>query len=47
VIALFVDLKVAFDSIDKRVLVKVMRVKGIRRGLVERVKEVLRRQRVE
>jgi len=42
VVALFMDLKAAFNSIDRRVLVEVVREKGIRRGLVERVKEVLR-----
>jgi len=42
VIALFVDLKAAFDSVDRRVLVEVMRMRGIRRRLVGRVKEVLR-----
>jgi len=40
--ALFVDLKATFDSIDRRVLVESMEERGIRRGLVERVKEVLR-----
>jgi len=46
VTALFVDLKAAFDSIDRRVLVESMEERGIRRSLVERVKKVLR-QKVE
>jgi len=41
-IALFVDLKAAFDSVDRRVLVEAMRKSGIREGLVERVKEILK-----
>jgi len=40
--ALFVNLKVAFDSVDRRVLVEDMKKRGIRRGLVEKVKEILR-----
>jgi len=42
VTALFVDLKAAFDSIDRRVLVESMEERGIRRDLVKRMKEVLR-----
>jgi len=40
--ALFVDLKAAFDSIDRRVLMESMKERGIRRSLVERVKKVLK-----
>jgi len=40
VTALFVDLKAAFDSIDRRVLVESLEERGIRKGLVERVKDV-------
>jgi len=43
-VALFVDLK-AFDSVDRRVLVNVMRERGVRRGLVEKVKEMLKETR--
>jgi len=42
VTAMIVDLKAAFDSIDRRVLVESMEERGIRRGLVKKVKEVLR-----
>lgn len=41
-VAHFVDLKTAFDMIDREVLCETMRRRGIREGLVERVKEVLR-----
>lgn len=41
-VALFVDLKAAFDSVDKGVLVEAMREKRIRAGLVERVDEALK-----
>ena len=39
--ALFMDLRAAFDSMDKRVLYKATREGWIREGLIERVKEVL------
>lgn len=41
-VAFFVDLRAAFDSVDRGMLVKVMRERGIREGLVERVGELLR-----
>jgi len=41
-VAMFVDLKAAFDSVDRKVLLNTMREKGIREGLIERVEEVLR-----
>jgi hypothetical protein len=41
VVALFVDLRAAFDSVDRGTLYKVMRERGIREGLIERVREVL------
>jgi len=41
--AMFVDLRTAFDSVN-RGLVKAMREKGIREGLISRVKELLREQ---
>jgi len=40
--ALFVDLKVAFNSVDRGIMYKAMRERGIREGLIERVREVLR-----
>lgn len=48
-ITFFVDLKAAFDSIDRKVLVEAMKEMGIRAGLVGRVEEALRetRSRVE
>lgn len=41
-IALFIDLKAAFDSVDREVLVKAMRERGVKEGLVARVEDVLR-----
>ena len=38
----FIDLKAAFDSVDRVVLGKAMRKRGVREGLVERCEEVLR-----
>lgn len=38
----FIDLKAAFDSVNKDELIKTMRVKGVRKGLINRVEEVLR-----
>jgi len=40
--ALFIDLKAAFDSVDRGVLVGAMRERGVREGLVKRVEEVLK-----
>jgi len=34
--AMFVDLKDAFDSVDRRILVNTMRARGIKEGLVSR-----------
>ncbi|XP_076301689.1 uncharacterized protein LOC143219703 [Lasioglossum baleicum] len=36
------DLKAAFDSVDREVLLEAMRKRGVREGLVERCEEVLR-----
>lgn len=36
VVALFVDLRVVFDSVDREKLIKGMRKRGVREGLVER-----------
>jgi len=41
-VALFVDMKAAFDSVNRRILYKTMKERGIREGLIERVKEVFR-----
>ncbi|XP_071577283.1 uncharacterized protein [Temnothorax nylanderi] len=40
-VVLFVDLKAAFDSVDKGLLVEAMRKRGVREGLVKRCKELL------
>ncbi|XP_024886911.1 golgin subfamily A member 6-like protein 1, partial [Temnothorax curvispinosus] len=45
VVALFVDLKAAFDSVDREVLMEALRERGVREGLVERIEEVLRETR--
>jgi len=44
-VALFVDLKAAFDSVDRGVLLEAMRERGIREGLVSRVEEIMRETR--
>lgn len=41
-VVLFVDIKAAFDSMDREVLMDGMRKRGVREGLVVRYKEVLR-----
>jgi len=41
-VTLFVDLKAAFDSVDRGIMYKAMRERGIREGLIERVRKVLR-----
>lgn len=41
-IGLFVDLKAAFDSVDRGELIRVMRERGVSEGLVERVEEILK-----
>jgi len=35
----FINLKATFDKVDRKILWKAMEEKGIRRGLIERVKE--------
>ena len=40
-LVLFVDLKAAFDSVDRGVLIRAMRKRGVREGLVARCGEVL------
>lgn len=44
-VALFVDLKAAFDSVDREVLVGTMRECGIREGLTVSVEQVIRETR--
>ena len=39
-IAMFVDLKAAFDSVDRRILWEAMEKRGVRAGLMERVREI-------
>jgi len=41
-IAMFVDFKAAFDLIDRIVLLVAMRERGIKRGLINKVEEILR-----
>lgn len=43
--ALFVDLKAAFDSVDRKVLIETMTERGIRERLIERVEEIMRETR--
>lgn len=45
-VALFIDLKAAFDLVDRKILVEAMRKRGIRVGLTERVVEILRETRI-
>lgn len=44
-IALFVDLKAAFDTVSRKTVVEAMKERGVRKGLVERIEEVLRETR--
>lgn len=44
IVALFVDLRTAFDSVDRGVLFRVTRERGIREGLTERMEEMMREQ---
>jgi len=45
VVALFMDLRTAFDTIDRKVLFQAIEERGIREGLIERVREMLRQTR--
>jgi len=45
VIAMFVDLKAEFNSVDREVLTGTMRQRGIREGLIERVEKMMRETR--
>lgn len=40
-LSMFVDLKAAFDSMDRGMLLEEMRRRAVREGLVERVRKVL------
>lgn len=40
-VAMFVDLKAAFDSVDREVLIETMREKRVREGITRRVKQIL------
>lgn len=42
VVALFVDLRAVFDTVDREILHETMKTRGIREGLVERMKEALK-----
>lgn len=44
-VVLFVDLKAAFDSVDRGKLVEAMRERGIRIGLIDRVEVLMRETR--
>ncbi|CAK9810685.1 Transposon TX1 uncharacterized 149 kDa protein [Anthophora plagiata] len=46
-LVLFVDLKAAFDSVDREILIGSMRKVGVREGLVRRCMEILRETRVD
>lgn len=41
-VSLFVDLKAAFDTVDREVLIRMLRDRGLREGLTERIEEILR-----
>lgn len=41
-VVLFINLKAAFDSLDRRILINTMNERRIREGLIERVEKVLR-----
>ncbi|XP_071652705.1 uncharacterized protein [Temnothorax longispinosus] len=45
VVALFVNLKEAFDSVDREVLIEALRERRVREGLVEKIEKVLRETR--
>lgn len=39
IVCLFVDLKAAFDTVDREIMVKALRERGVSEELVERVEE--------
>lgn len=44
-VKMFVDLKAAFDMVDREVLIGMIRKRGIRERLIERVEELVRETR--
>lgn len=44
-ILVFMDLRAAFNSVDRKQISETMRRRGVREGLVRRCKEVLRKTR--
>lgn len=42
-VALFVDMKAVFNSVNRRVLIKAMRERGVRKRLTRRVEELFRK----
>lgn len=42
IVVLFIDMKAAFDSVDRDSLMESMRKRGVKEGLVARCEEVLR-----
>lgn len=41
-VAFFIDLKAAFDSVDREILINAIRERGIKEGLVHRCEYILR-----
>lgn len=41
-VAHFVDLRAAFDSVDRGVLIATVRERGVREGIIRRVEGILR-----
>lgn len=41
-VAMFVDLRAAFDSVDREVLIETMRETRVREGITRRVKQIIR-----
>lgn len=44
-VAFFVDLRVAFDSVDREILGREMRKRGVREGLVRMCEDILKETR--
>lgn len=42
-VAFLVDLKTAFDSVDRNILIRVIKERGIREGLISRCEEYFER----
>lgn len=45
-VALFVDLRTAFDSVNRKVLMEAMRHRGIKEGLIKKTMELLRETKI-